>query len=221
MTLSVAKLLREELKLQSKNQKLKSRVIFTREDDNNLGIGARAEMSSINGADAFLSIHFNGVSNKATRGTEVWIYPGSPPRAGYASNEYQNENTFQQINYDADHRFATRIFNAAVATIGPSTRGVREWDETDEHMNGEPAGTKHAKIPAEIYYDKELGNKIISGNSAMNKTISRAALVELEFISNAAADTWFNGSQGAANQQSLAVKLATSILTDIKDSQNP
>lgn len=221
MTHSVAKFLRDELRLQSKSQNLRSRIILTRDDDVNMGIGDRAEMSSINGTDDFLSIHFNGDSNLATRGTEVWIYPGSPPPDGFASNEYQAEHTYQQINYEADHRFAARLLNAAVGTIGSPNRGVKEWSLTQVHKDGEPPNTKHASIPAEIYYDQELGNRVIPENLVMNKTISRAALVELEFISNVSADTWFNGSQGAANQQSLAVSMATSILTDIKDSQNP
>ena len=49
----------------------------------------------------------------------------------------------------------------------------------------------------------------------VNQTPSRAALIELEFISNPDVDTWFNSAGGTQNIEALAEAMADAILLDI------
>ena len=46
---------------------------LTRTDDSNLGLAERAGVAKAAGADAFVSIHFNGFDG-ATQGTETWTH---------------------------------------------------------------------------------------------------------------------------------------------------
>lgn len=48
-------------------------VKLTRSGDTNLGLAARAAVAKAAGADAFVSIHFNGF-NGAAQGTETWTH---------------------------------------------------------------------------------------------------------------------------------------------------
>lgn len=48
---------------------------LTRDSDVNLGLADRAHVARDGGADAFVSIHFNGSQNHDAQGTETWIHP--------------------------------------------------------------------------------------------------------------------------------------------------
>lgn len=49
-------------------------VFMTRDTDANLSLSDRATVASSNGAQVFLSIHFNGDADPATQGTETWTH---------------------------------------------------------------------------------------------------------------------------------------------------
>jgi N-acetylmuramoyl-L-alanine amidase len=85
------------------------RVFLTREDDVNLEGVTRANVARFNGADIFLSIHFNGDSNRRTRGTETFV------------RAIRNGN----VNRDEDLALANRI-NRAVS----QDRGVKDDTQT-------------------------------------------------------------------------------------------
>ena len=93
---------------------LDARVLLTRDRDVNLSLRDRAAMAAANGAELFLSIHFNGYDGR-TRGTETWI------------ESVANGN----LNYTADRDFARRVQSAVYGTIqrhdpDARDRGVKE-----------------------------------------------------------------------------------------------
>jgi N-acetylmuramoyl-L-alanine amidase len=49
-------------------------VFLTRDADVNLGLSDRATVANTNGAQVFVSIHFNGDANPAIQGTETWTH---------------------------------------------------------------------------------------------------------------------------------------------------
>jgi N-acetylmuramoyl-L-alanine amidase len=79
-------------------------VRLTREQDTNLGLAARAHVARDLQAPVFVSIHFNGNTNPATQGTEVWLH---------------------SIHTDDSKLLASSILQRLVATTGYANRGVR------------------------------------------------------------------------------------------------
>src|SRR5262245_30862214 len=49
-------------------------VRLTRTGDVNLGLAARARVARDAGADAFVSVHFNGAADPTSQGTETWVH---------------------------------------------------------------------------------------------------------------------------------------------------
>jgi N-acetylmuramoyl-L-alanine amidase len=48
-------------------------VLYTRNNDNFVELDNRARLANKNGADLFISIHCNSISNKKIHGTETWV----------------------------------------------------------------------------------------------------------------------------------------------------
>lgn len=79
-------------------------VILTRDTDVNLSLADRARVAYNNRAALFLSIHFNGFSDAAVDGTEVWIHDQASIRS---------------------HNFADAVLSGLVAVTHAANRGVR------------------------------------------------------------------------------------------------
>lgn len=62
-------------------------TLLTRADDRNLSLVERARKSRESGADAFVSIHFNGHPDKSVDGTEVFISNGAGEREAALAGE--------------------------------------------------------------------------------------------------------------------------------------
>lgn len=184
----------------------KSKIILTRNHDHNLSGRDRANVSGKNGADVFLGIHFNDADDATIRGSEIWIYPGSPPPSGYTNNGY---DAIHQINHDDDFACADRLLDSVVHSIPGGFRraeGVKEYS-----LNSR---THYAPIPSDIVRDHlHLLNERIDGRAP--ETISRAALIEVEYISRPDADNWFNGADGSMHVKNPGVGMARAINQDI------
>ena len=95
------------------------RVFLTRDCDINLPVRDRAAVARCHGADTFLSIHFNGDGNAATRGTETFV----------------RATAKQNVNRPEDVELAQAVLNAAVGAItGGNSRGVK--DDTQSGPGG-------------------------------------------------------------------------------------
>ncbi len=86
------------------------RVVMTRTGDTTVSLTNRPQVARDQGADIFLSIHFNSSTNATASGTETLI-------RGNAN-----------VNTAEDTAYATRIQNAAVGATGnPRTPGVKNY----------------------------------------------------------------------------------------------
>lgn len=193
----------------NKNYTLK--VLLTRaEEDVNPTGKKRSKKAGDNGADVFLSLHFNGGAKTTTRGTEVWIYPDSPPPARYLSS-YKPE---YQINFQQDYKFAKRLLDATANVVGSGVRGegIKTYDYTTKNES------PYAKTPSNVYQDDVyyLNNISIPGIDVKDLALSRAALLEVAYITNPDDDQWFNGINGNENYNNLADSLIKSIIDDIE-----
>jgi N-acetylmuramoyl-L-alanine amidase len=182
LTLDLGLRLRDRLESLASNEE-HLRVIMTRSDDRNLGIAARANVARDNGADIFLSLHFNGNTSAQVYGSETWIRP-------------QNSNN----NFNADHAFATRIQNALDGSI-PDARQPGAQGYRGVKSNIEVSGTLN---------DTSLGN-------SAGQPMSRAALAELEFITNQTVeDNLISGLNARQNSQAIIDALADAVIDDIR-----
>jgi N-acetylmuramoyl-L-alanine amidase len=151
-------------------------IILTRTTDKNLSLADRAHVARTNHADRFLSIHLNAF-NGVTRGVETYV-----------------RRPQDNVNLEADRRFARRIQNAVFDVIegfdsGSNDRGVKE----------EKFG---------VLNDVSLGNTT-GGNC-------RACLLEVEFLDVPAVDKLLNtGANAATVRQSIAQAIAKAIIKDL------
>lgn len=114
MTLEIALLIRDALQQIAAQNGYDLRVVLTRTADVNVGIAERANLASVERADLFLSIHFNGF-NKQTSGVETYI----------------RARTNGNVNFEEDEAFAWRIQGAVLGALrtylpGTRDRGVKE-----------------------------------------------------------------------------------------------
>lgn len=99
MTLQLGLLVRDALRAAATAGGHHINVLLTREIDRNLSLAERAGVAQANGAERFLSLHFNGF-NKAMRGTETYI-----------------RHAADNVNPAADRKFAARIQAATVGAL--------------------------------------------------------------------------------------------------------
>lgn len=189
MTLDFGLLVRDALRARTDRR---IRVVMTRETDVNVAGGARANVARDNGADVFLSIHFNGGAMK-TRGTETFV------RAVANTN----------WNHAQDRALARRVQTAVVDAIPNTTshnRSSRDRGVKDDTATQHPTGLA-------VLSDPSLGNE---------RTFQpvRACLVEIEFITNPWVDCLFNmSSDKDPNRQKVARAIADAIVDDLLNQQ--
>jgi N-acetylmuramoyl-L-alanine amidase len=115
-TLDFARRVRAAVQVQAITLGKSVNVIMTRDSDVNLGLSARANVARINGADIFLSIHFNGFKEA----------PGKLPARGVETLVSTNN-----VNISEDTKFAKvlqdKVFTA-MQSLDPMTkdRGVKQ-----------------------------------------------------------------------------------------------
>ena len=176
LTLTFANLVKTELQNAAATGGHTFNIIMTRTNDVNLSLANRAHVARTNHADRFVSIHFNAF-NGVTRGVETYV-----------------RRAQDNVNLDADRRFARRIQNAVFDVIegfdaGSNDRGVKE----------EKFG---------VLNDVSLGNT--------NGGNCRACLLEVEFLDVSAVDKLLNtGPNAAAVRQSIAQAIAKAIIKDL------
>ena len=176
LTLIFANLVNSELQSDAQSGGHSLNIILTRTTDKNLSLADRAHVARTNHADRFLSIHLNAF-NGVTRGVETYV-----------------RRPQDNVNLEADRRFARRIQNAVFDVIegfdsGSNDRGVKE----------EKFG---------VLNDVSLGNTT-GGNC-------RACLLEVEFLDVPAVDKLLNtGANAATVRQSIAQAIAKAIIKDL------
>jgi|GEM_PF-886346 len=134
IVLELALLVRDALRKLAPNVK----VVMTRENDQNVGISARAQVAAAHRADLFLSFHFNGYNGRS-RGVETWVRSAG------------NGN----VNVAEDRGFAGKIQTAVLQALrrhDPATpdRGIKEDDEREAPLgvlNEQSLGNSSGRHP--------------------------------------------------------------------------
>jgi len=187
LTLEYALLLQSALVSQASKANEQIKVVLTRMEDVNVTGSNRAVAAFEHKAELFLSIHFNGSSTAATRGTETFF------RAPENGN----------LNLEDDKAFATDVQDAVFGAIQSlddkaKDRGIKPDTQTQLGALG-------------VLNDVRLGNDRRPGD------MCRAALVEIEFISNPAADKLLvSGPDAVANRTKIMAALAKALRAHMK-----
>ena len=136
------------------------KIFFTRKDDVNLALSARAAVAKSKRANVFLSIHFNGFNGRA-RGTETLV----SPRA-INSNHAADKALAQRIQ--------TAAFNAVKALDSDAkNRGVK--DQRLGVLNEASLGTKARGCLLEVeFLDVRAVDRLL--NISPNRDDARAAI---------------------------------------------
>lgn len=75
-------------------------VIYTRDDDNFVELEGRAYIANKNGADLFISIHCNAVSNNTIYGTETYVMGLDKVEGNMRVAKKENSVIFLEENYE-------------------------------------------------------------------------------------------------------------------------
>lgn len=188
LTLDYALSTRAQLRTWFSERQPFHRVIITRDSDTTVAFLARPSMARDNGADVFLSIHFND-GGATARGAETLI-------RGAAN-----------ANYDADNNLAVRIQQAAVAAVGfTRTPGVKDYD-TQSTANPPPLSNWIV-----LRDDDEAFN-----NTNAYSPI-RGCIQEVDFMSNPTAlDAITDTNNGPILRTNYAFSVSYVIITDINN----
>src|SRR5215510_5902564 len=157
LTLILSNLVKSELQAAAAAGGHTISIFMTRTGDVNLSLADRAHVARENHADRFLSIHLNAF-NGVSRGVETYI-----------------RRAKDNVNLDADRRFARRIQNAVFDVI-------EGFDSRSKDR-----GVKEEKFG--VLNDVALGNT--SGGNC------RACLLEVEFLDVPAVDVLLNTGPNA------------------------
>jgi len=172
------------------------RVLITRSQDVRVELVDRPPIARDAGADVFVSVHFNsGVP--AARGTETFVERTAAE--SIATGDPVN-NPGDNHNVGEDETLAnsanTVTYNAVLAS--------------DSATNNR--GVKHAGK----YVTRDLYNGNLTGYCPL-----RTCLIEVEFISNAAALASLTGTNAGAIRSAFSENVANAIITDIEVQPNP
>lgn len=78
-------------------------VIYTREDDTFIELIDRADIANKNGADLFISIHCNAISNPYTKGTETWVMGLGTSEANLEVAKRENSVILLEEDYETKY----------------------------------------------------------------------------------------------------------------------
>jgi N-acetylmuramoyl-L-alanine amidase len=172
------------------------RVLITRSLDVRVELVDRPPIARDAGADVFVSVHFNSGAS-AARGTETFVE--RTEAESIATGDRVN-NPGDNHNVEEDETLAnsanTETFDAVAASdTAASNRGVQH---------------------AGKYVTRDLYNGNLTGYCPL-----RSCLIEVEFISNAAALASLSGANAGAIRSAFSENVASAIITDIEEQPNP
>lgn len=153
---------------------------------------ARANTARDNGADVFLSIHFDGNDDPAVRGPRTYIHSTNN------INDAEDQAFAQRIQRAVTTRIPEPVCNTTAPNFNPANCGINDTVR---------------KLGVAVLNDNNLGRP-------PNHPV-RACLVELEFITNNSADALFNPMPDRAQfRGELAEDIARAILLDLGQFNN-
>jgi N-acetylmuramoyl-L-alanine amidase len=188
LTLDFSLILRDELIRQAAKKGETVGVFLTRETDINVAGRDRAQNALKHRAKLFLCIHFNGLDNKSTRGTETY----------FRAKENGNINLAEDIEFAK--AVQTALFGALKALdAGAKDRGIKPDNQGNPDLPG-----------FGVLNDKNLGNN-------QRPDPCRAAYIEAEFITNPAVEKLLiSGPDAIANRTKAMAAVAKACLDQMR-----
>ncbi|MBC7899598.1 MAG: N-acetylmuramoyl-L-alanine amidase, partial [Saprospiraceae bacterium] len=169
-------------------------VFLTRPGDTNLGLSDRAKFARDKNADVFLSLHFNGFSDTAVDGTEVWV----AKKANQRSRD-----------------LARTLLGKVAGATKLRDRGIREGDLgvllPERHASGTSAcllETSFLSNPAQAKqlesdaYRQAIANSICEG---LRQFLSLGSTAQSFFY--VSDDMYYSSGLAAPTQDEIAVEL--------------
>lgn len=167
------------------------RVLMTRSTDIFIDLEPRPELARDNGADVFVSIHFNSAGNATARGTETFVER--------LASEASQGNPGNNHNIEEDEAYAGPL-NASML------QAVANSDENANDRGVQRAG-------------KLVTRDAFNGNVDTYHPL-RACLLEVEFLSNAAALATLTGPDADTVRSDFATGISEAIIVDIESQPN-
>lgn len=186
LTLDFCLILRDELKRQAAAAGEAIEVVLTREIDENRTGAQRAGLAAKHKAKAFICLHFNGSTNKATRGAETF----------YRAKENGNLNLDEDIDFAKKMHAGLRAGLDAVGLAG-NDRGVKP--DTATHIGA-----------LGVLNDSRLGNL-----NRDKKCVSAYYEVEF-ITHPAVDKALVSGSAAKANQRTVMAEVAKAVRAYMK-----
>lgn len=190
LTLAYGQDLQTELRDQLDDLAPFHRVLITRNADVFIDLAPRPAIARDAGADVFASIHFNSGA-AAARGTETFVER--------LATEASPGNPGDNHNVDEDEALATPVNTETFDAVAASDQGANN------------RGVQRA--------GKLVTRDAFNGNDANYHPV-RTCLIEVEFISNAAALNSITGTNGEAIREAFAEGVGEAIVTDIQEQPN-
>ena len=205
LTLAYGLKLREELIERFKNEKHGLRVKMTRKVDDRVELEDRAPFAKNEGADVFVSLHFNnggmndnGTPNTSARGTETFV-----------------ERTPGNHNLDEDATLARSLQTTTVAAVQSQDAAGKHRLTFDNNWVLDAAGNPIPGVKRAGFLVTKDGVSN-NGNTNESKPV-KACLIEVEFLTNATAldSLKLSGGKGGAIKDAFAENAAADIFNNI------
>ncbi|MBB5353970.1 N-acetylmuramoyl-L-alanine amidase, partial [Haloferula luteola] len=201
--LDVAQKMEAEVRKNELYKNRNVRVFLTRNADPNIGMGDRTEVARENGCDTYVSIHFNDSVNRQHR--DPFYLVDSTGNLNSEDDKALGLRLRQQVETAIAAHETAEGKNSARSQYGPA-----HW-ETNLAKGLDTLSDYASAI--------RLGNGNVVGH-----TPCRAALIEIEWMSHAAADALFN-TEAPANEMgkkeavrsAVAKALSDACIEDIKE----
>jgi N-acetylmuramoyl-L-alanine amidase len=139
-------------------------VVMTRDTDVNLGLAERANVANANGAQVFLSIHFNGDPSPATQGTETWTHSVCTGDSTLLAQSIQ-----QQI----------------VVATGYNNRGVKAKQLGVLSLNCQSVATACCLVEISFLTDPNEESRLVADPSYHNALVAALAAGIINYVANA------------------------------------
>jgi N-acetylmuramoyl-L-alanine amidase len=205
IALDIAQRMAADLRKRREADHLRLKVFLTRTGTANVSFPNRTKMARENGCDVYVSIHFNGVETVPLRRHPFGMW-----------DQHNNLNSAE------DRALAIHLrqkVQAAIAAVEPeaSQNAPTDGITTEQHE----ANNQKQLDTLSDYQNNSPENPDYNGNIP-GYTPCRAALVELEWISNARADVLFNEGSPALSatadrmREEAAKALADGSIEDLR-----
>jgi N-acetylmuramoyl-L-alanine amidase len=195
--LDVATRMENSLRAKKASDKLNLKIFLTRRDTGNITFQQRTKVARDNGCDVYVSIHFN-------------VENGVPLRR----HPFGMWDITGNYNLEEDKALAIRLRQAVQGSI----TAIESIESKNAPTDGYTSENHEANLQKglDTCSDSQDGTGTDYNGNIQGYTPCRAALIELEWMSNEKADVLFNGDEtGTAMRQAAAEAMASAAIQDI------